>query len=218
MEKNIIPSISLIDDKPVVVTNGTYQPYVSNGKELDLWGVMDELSDFDKVHLLDLDGIEFNKPQTESIRKIGSRKEVWVDIGARGPEGITDSFIAGADKTVIATKTIRSLKGILESIDLSDQLVLSIDYKDGLISPSEEIKKMGVEGIVELALNKDFDEIIFADLGEKRFDERALRSIPEGDYELFIGGASLDEIGYIHHGNIEGYILGLREAIRWQRN
>lgn len=218
MEKNIIPSISLIDDKPVVVTNGRYEPYVSNGKELGLWEVMDELSDFDKVHLLDLDGIEFNKPQTESIRKIGSRKEVWVDIGARGPEGVTDSFIAGADKTIISTKTIRSLRDILESVDLSDQLVLSIDYKNGLISPSEEIKNMGVTRITELALGKDFDKIIFADLGNKRFDERALRSLPEGDYELFIGGASLDEVGYIHHENIEGYILGLREAIRWQRN
>ncbi|MEF8873788.1 MAG: HisA/HisF-related TIM barrel protein [Candidatus Thermoplasmatota archaeon] len=218
MDKEIIPSISIIDEKPVIVEDEKYEPYVNDGIELDLWQALGELKDYDIVHLLDIRGIESNSPQTDAIRKVGTRKGVWADIGARGPEEITDCFIAGADKAIISTKTIRSKKSIKESIELSDELILSIDYKDGLVSPSDEIRKMGVKGVAEFALKEGFDKIIFTALGSKRFEERHLRSLPSGDYDLYIGGAGLKRAEYLDQENLKGFIFTLREAIRYQKN
>ncbi len=218
MDKEIIPSISLINGKPVVVKNERYEPYMVNGEELDLWDILGQLKGYDKVHLLDIDGIEFNKPQTDAIRKVSSRREVWADVGARDPEGVTDSFIAGANRTIISTKTIRSKKSIMGSVELSDQLILSIDYKEGVISPSKNIRNMGVNGIAEFALDQGVDKIIFSSLSNERFEERNIRSLPHGDFDLFVGGATLNRAKYIKHENLKGFILSLREAIKYQRS
>ncbi|MFP3872633.1 MAG: HisA/HisF-related TIM barrel protein [Candidatus Natronoplasma sp.] len=214
MDKEIIPSISITDERPVVVEKDRYIPFTRNGKELDLWGVLEELTDHDKVYILDIDGIEFDRPQTDVIRKVSTRKEVWADTGARDSAGITDSFIAGADKSIISTKTMRSKESMEKSIELSDELILSIDYKDGLISPSEEIRNMGVRRIGEFVLDQGVDTIIFTDLSNQDFEERTLRSLPEGDYRLFVGGVKRERADYLQHHNLKGFILTLREVIR----
>ncbi len=218
MDKEIIPSISVIDKRPVIVENERYRPYTNDGIELDLWQVLSELNEYDKVHLLDISGIESNRPQTEVIRKISTRKRVWADIGARGPEEITDCFIAGADKAIISTKTIRSKDSIKEAVGLSDELILSIDHKDGMISPSEQIRNMSIKRVADFALDEGIDKIIFTALGDKRFEERHLRSLPHGDYELYVGGISPKRAEYLDHENLQGFIFTLREVTGSQKN
>lgn len=113
----MIPSLSFKSQNLVIVNQGSYERFSYNDMELDLWGAFKELESYDKVYFLDLDGIEFNKPQTEIIRKASTSKEVWADIGARNAEGITDAFIAGADKAVLSTKTLESFEEIERSIE-----------------------------------------------------------------------------------------------------
>lgn len=218
MDMDVIPALSLMKSKPVIVEEGDYRPYMKEGHELSLQEVLNELEEYDRIYFLDLDGIEFNSLQTESIRKMSTRKKVWADIGARDSKGITDAFIAGADRAVVSTKTISSKKCISKSIDLSDKLILSIDYKDEIISPSEEIRDMGVSGVGQFCLDEGIDTIVFTDLSDDRFQRKYLQLLPEGHYDLFVGGISRKRADHLGHPNLKGLILDLKEAIRYKKS
>ncbi len=216
MEMDVIPSLSMMESKPVIVKDGEYQPYLKKGYKLGLQEILNELEEYNRLYLLDLDGIEFNRPQTEALRKMSTRKKIWADVGARDSAGITDAFIAGADRAVLSTKTISSKKAILNSIELSDKLILSIDYKGKIISPSEEIRKMGVKEISQFCLDEGIDTIVLTDLSDDKFERQYLQLLPTGDYDLFVGGISRKRLDDISHPNLKGLILDLQEAIRYK--
>ncbi|MBS3781425.1 MAG: hypothetical protein KGY68_02315 [Candidatus Thermoplasmatota archaeon] len=212
----MIPSLSFKNQNLVVVRDGSYEKYSYDDTELDLWGAFKELEDYEKIYFLDLDGIEFNRPQTDIIRKASTTKEVWADIGARDAEGITDAFIAGADKAVLSTKTLASFGEIERSIELSEDLILCIDYKDGLISPSKNIRDMGIEKLTNSCIEKGIEKVVFNDLSSESFDEKGLREMPVGDYQLYIGGISLNRLDYVRHENLQDFILTFREAVKYR--
>lgn len=216
MTKSVIPALSFKNNQLVIVREGEYVRYSEERKNFDLRGAFKELKDFDRIYLLDIDGIESDKPQTELIRKATATKNIWVDIGARHAEGITDAFIAGADKAVLSTKTLLSFEEIERSIELSDELILSIDYDGKIVSPSEEIRKMGVAELTEKCVDRGIDMIIYSDLSTGAFDGSGLRKIPDLEFDLLVGGLSRKKINYIDHENIEYYILGFEEAIEFQ--
>jgi len=218
MDIDVIPALSLMESKPVIVKEGEYRPYVKDGQKLGLQEVLRELQGYDRIYFLDLDGIEYDRPQTDSIRKMSTRKKIWADIGARDSKGITDAFIAGADRAVLSTKTISSKDNILDSIELSDSLVLSIDYKDDIISPSKKIREMGVKGISQFCLDQGIDTIVFSDLSGDRFQRSHLQLLPTGDYDLFVGGISRKRVDRLSHPNLEGVILDLQEGIRYKKS
>lgn len=215
---DVIPTLSFKNQKLVIVKDGEYERYEYEGKEIDFWDAIGEVSDYDKMLFLDIDGIEHNRPQVDIIRKASTRKELWADVGARNAEGVTDAFIAGADKVILSTKTIASLEAIEESIEMSDDLILSIDYKNGLISPSPEIKQMGITEITEFCIKEGIEKIIFSDLSDERFDDDVLRKLPTGDYQLYLGGVALNNMDYVRHDNVESFLMGFEEAVRYQKN
>ncbi len=214
----MIPSLSFKRQNLVIVDEGSYEKYSYNDMELDLWGAFQELESYDKIYFLDIDGIEFDRPQTEIIRKASTTKEIWADIGARTAEGITDAFIAGADKAVLSTKTVESFEEIEGSIELSDELILCVDYKDGLISPSNEIKNMGIGDLTTYCVQEGIEKVVFNDLSNKGFDEKGLRKMPRDDYQLYLAGISLDKVDYVDHGNLQDFILKFREAVKYQES
>ncbi len=215
---DVIPSLSFKNQKLVIVKEGEYKRYENEGEKIGFWDALGEVSDYEKILFLDIDGIEFNSPQVDLIRKASTRKEIWADVGARNAEGVTDAFIAGADKVILSTKTIASKDAIKESIEMSDDLILSIDYKDGLISPSSEIKDMGIKEITEFCIKEGIEKIIFSDLSDERFDDSVLRELPSGDYELYLAGVSIKNMDYISHDNLESFLMGFEEAVRYQKN
>lgn len=214
----MIPSLSFKNQNLVIVDQGSYEKYSYNDMEVDLWGAFKELESYDKIYLLDIDGIEFNKPQTEIIRKASTSKEVWADIGARNAEGITDAFIAGADKAVLSTKTLESFEEIERSIELSEDLILCVDYKDELISPSKEIRDMGIRDLTTSCVDKGIEKVVFNDLSSEPFDGKGLRNMPRGDYQLYIGGISLERVDYVDHENLQDFIVKFREAVKYRKS
>ncbi len=218
MSMNVMPSLSFKDNRLVVVNDGSYETVSHSGVEITLREAFEELSDYEKIYFLDLDGIKSNRPQTEVIRKASTMKRVWADIGARTAEGITDAFIAGADKAVLSTKTISSLNEVERSIELSDELVLCVDYDNGIVSPSERIRKMDVKDITDFCVGEGIDKVIFNDLSKDVFDEKGLRKMPSGNYDLYVGGIPVERIDYVQHENLKEFILTFREAIEFQKS
>ncbi|MFW6040302.1 MAG: HisA/HisF-related TIM barrel protein [Thermoplasmatota archaeon] len=213
----IIPSISFRNNKPVVVGDGKYEEYSKDGEQVDVWSVLNELSEFEKIYFLDIDGIESNRLQVNVIRNLSARKEVWVDIGASDIATITDGFIAGANKIVVSTKSIYSLDILEKASDISNELIFSIDYKNKIISPSKNIGQLDINQVLEIALKFNIDHIVILDLSDEYFDRKLIEYLPEGDYKLYIGGNIKNKKYEDYSDTVDGIIIGLREAIKWQK-
>lgn len=214
----IIPSISFKDEEPVIVESGKYEYYSKDGHVLSLNEILGELEDYEKIYYLDIDGINKNKPQIEVIRELSLRKEIWGDTGARDENGITDAFVAGLHRAVLSTKTAYRWKAFERAAKMSDELIMGIDIDDGIISPSEKIRRWSLREVIRKGIELDINTFVIADLSESGFERGTLDMLPEGDYHVFIGGADKDRIEDINHPNVSGFLLGLKEAIRYKTN
>lgn len=211
----VIPSVSFLGEKPVVVEEDEYKSYRWEKDEVAVDQMLNELQDFDTLYMLDLDGVERDRPQLDLIRTLSMRKKLWVDGGSRDIDTLTDMYIAGADRVVLSTKTAPSVDFIEESVEMSNTLILSIDMDGGIISNSDEVKVMNVEELVEIAVDMGIDSFIFADYSDKKLDIRVLERI-DADNEIYLVTdlSRLDSLS--GNDSIDGVILGIQEAVRYQ--
>ncbi|MFO7991149.1 MAG: HisA/HisF-related TIM barrel protein [Thermoplasmata archaeon] len=211
----VIPSVSFMEETPVVVEGEDYRRYSSQKEKAALDQILTDLQDFDTLYLLDLNGIERNRPQLDLIRTLSMRKKLWADGGTRDIDTLTDMYIAGADRVVLSTKTAPSMDFIEESAELSNTLILSIDIDDEIISPSEEIGAMDLREMVGAAVEMGIDSFIFADYSDNEFDLKDMKNIDD-ELELYLVTdlTRLDSLS----GNdmIDGAILGIKEAVQYQ--
>ncbi len=211
----VIPAVSFLDKEPVVVAKEEYEVYYHEDDEWGLNDVLENLADFDRMYYLDLNGIHNNKPQLDLIRKVSRRKEVWADMGARDIETITDAYIGGADRAVISTKTMHDLELLEEGTELSDKMIFSLDYEEGIVSPSEEIEDMSLDELVEEGLSAGIDMMVISNLSKDTFDLDLLPELSKIDCSVYIGGGIEKERHDLYSEHVDGIILGLEEAIRY---
>lgn len=211
----VIPSISFREEHPVTVSHGEYRPLSGPGGYGAIKEIMEVLKGHDRIYMLDIDGIEYGKLQTDVIRSLSIWKDVWVDAAPREMATITDAYIAGADRVVISTKRMSSMALLKEAVDMSDRIVFAVDYKDGVISPSPELKKKGLKGVIEIAVDIGVENIAVLDLSGREFDYDMLGYVPKGDHTIYIGGSKIDE-GMVPEF-VDGLILGFQEVVERQR-
>ena len=58
-----------------------------------------------EIYILDLDGIEKNKPNLCTYQKLTKKTELWIDSGPRNEGDIVDNLMAGAEKITIRKNT-----------------------------------------------------------------------------------------------------------------
>ncbi|MFO8110361.1 MAG: HisA/HisF-related TIM barrel protein [Thermoplasmata archaeon] len=208
-----IPSVSFKGGYAVVVEGDEYKRLELNGEDNQLAALMENLADYEKIYFVDINGIETDRPQMDLIHKLSTRREIWVDCGVRDMNTLLDLYVSGADKVVISTKTMVDTSFLGKAVEISDSMVFCIDmHGEEVLSPSEEVRNIGMIGLLERAVEVGFDIIIIYNLDQDRLDLSELRNVPEGDYELYVGGTV-----YINtvESKIKGKILGLREVLRY---
>ncbi|UCE74287.1 MAG: hypothetical protein JSV56_00910 [Methanomassiliicoccales archaeon] len=168
-EKKIIeniPALSVYRGMPVIKGEEKYEPLQDKDKNvLGLKEILDELSKrFEKVLLTDLNGIERDKPQLELFRLLPKKMESWIDAGTRYGPGIIDILVAGADYVVLSTKTLKNLNELEKALELSENIVLNIDFEEGIVSPHKSIREMSPWDLTREVENFGIETIIFTDL------------------------------------------------------
>lgn len=212
----IIPSLSFKQEIPVLVKNGRYHPLLEDTPYNTINEIMDPLADHDKLYLFDIDAIETNRIQSEVIRRLGARKELWADIGSRDLDTIIDAYVIGAERVVISTMRMPSLDLLEDAVELSDRLVFTINHKDGIISPDQAIRSLEVKDLVKKALNIGVETMVILDLSENSFDTNLIEYLPDGDYKLFIGGNV--ERDNVQPTDIDGFVLSFKEVLEWKKD
>lgn len=161
-----VPAVSILYGQPVIMKNKEYVTLKDkDGKEMDITDLIDELKGlYEKVLVTDLNGITRDKPQLEILKGICSRMSLWVDAGSRYGEGAIDILITEADKVVLATKTLRKLEELGNALELSENIILGIDYDEGIVSPNKDIREMKPLTLVKEAEDIGIDTYIFTDM------------------------------------------------------
>jgi hypothetical protein len=88
------------------------------------------LQEFGHVLIWDLGGIERNRPNLEILKRFEG-EGLWVDAGVRVADSVIDVLIAGAERAVVGTKTLRSLEEFDAARELTENLVPLLDFARG---------------------------------------------------------------------------------------
>ncbi len=171
----IIPAMSIKHSRVAVVegnqyrflrnSEGQYPDPINLVKEQNFHG--------EEVFILDIDGLERNAPDLGTVKSIASFKDVWLDAGIEDANSMMDAFVSDASKVVMGTICMRSLDELRHALEISDNVIFSIGYDGGVVSPDRKISGVGLDEL--LAGLKDVPDLktgLFFDLGGIR-DGRA---------------------------------------------
>ncbi|MGA1822195.1 MAG: HisA/HisF-related TIM barrel protein [Thermoplasmatota archaeon] len=167
---NLIPSLAVMGKTPVYVEDGRYNKIILDGEDVSSVQVASILSrDFERMHYLDILGIrdgsvEWNMFQ--SIMDVGN--EVWADTGAVVSDSVIDIIMSGATRAIISTKMVESLEEIVSSLELSDNLVLQMDYNGKLVSKDGRIVKMDPADFASEMAALGIEDFIIDDITPER--------------------------------------------------
>jgi uncharacterized protein related to proFAR isomerase len=109
---------------------------------------------FGSVYVADIDGIDKNKPQLDVVQELCDEVPTLYEGGVRFGSNVIDLLITGAEKAVIGTATLTSLEELRGAFKLSDNIILKVDFRDGIVSFDPQIA-----GRDFLALARDVREI-----------------------------------------------------------
>ena len=108
--------------------------------------------DFDKLYVLDLDGVERNKPQLDIVQALSDDFSILYEAGPRGGANVVDLVIAGADKVYMNTYSMSALDEIQVALAFSENIGLKIDWNDGVQGHGDGIEGCSLSNVITAAL------------------------------------------------------------------
>ncbi|MFI5417632.1 MAG: HisA/HisF-related TIM barrel protein [Candidatus Lutacidiplasmatales archaeon] len=113
------------EDGPVIARD-------DEGKPLDPLDVTDRLNaKYSRLYVVDLDGIESDRPQLDYLQEISRDGEVWIDAGVKTGDQAIDVLVAGARRAVLSTAHLESPRELSRAWKLSPDLVLEVETEPG---------------------------------------------------------------------------------------
>ena len=120
------------------------------GPPLDPFDVIDRLSpQYDRLYLVDLDGIERGSPQLDYIQELSRDMDLWVDAGVPSADAAIDILVAGAQRAVLSSSHLRSPVELRRAWKLSTDWVFETEIVDGAVRNSGPVWES--DGVVALA-------------------------------------------------------------------
>lgn len=115
---------------------------------------------FERVYVEDVDGLDKNKPQLDVVQELCDEIPTLYEGGVRFGSNVIDMLVTGAEKAVIGTATLTSLEELRGAFKLSDNIILKVDFRDGIVSfdpqiagrdflaLAREVRGIGVDNLV----------------------------------------------------------------------
>lgn len=201
----VVPAFSVRDGEVVIVRRERYERLEDeDGRPLDPVLFAEQvLKQYDRVLLVDIDGIERQSPQVGLLQEMGDQGEIWVDAGTRFAESAIDLLVGGASAVVLGTKAVAGVDELKAAVEMSDSVYLGIDYDRGVVAVDEQLRHMSPRSLLEVARNLGFPKLVFTDLGrgrgERPLEAAVIRELASGKLPLYVGGGvregDLEELG-----------------------
>ncbi|MCK5309457.1 MAG: hypothetical protein KAJ64_02310 [Thermoplasmata archaeon] len=212
----LIPAMTILHRRVAIVENGRYE-YLQNpeGQFRSPTKLAQEF-DSNEIFILDIDGLERSSPNLGTIRKIAAYKDIWLDAGTQDVEDMMDLFVSDASQVIFGTKSLRNIRELEEAAELSEKIILSIDYHGKIISPDREISGMSIDQLVDAV--KDFEGLgtaILMDLGSQKdktpVDMGHITSLVNAFSEVYVSAHVIPEdFSNLEDAGIKGIIWDFR--------
>ena len=206
----VIPVIDILKGKAVQAIMGErkkYQPIKTvltpSPDPLDIAVAFKELFNFNELYIADLDAIQGSASNIEVIKKISNSTDLKliIDAGVNNPQGATRILKAGAEKVIIATETLTSIKQLEDCVKTigKQKIVGSLDYKEErILTKSEEIMKLNPVQVAEMFERKEVSEIIFLELSRvgtlQGLETKILKEIIQAVNIPVLTGGGIDSV------------------------
>ncbi len=219
----LIPSLAVMGKVPVWVTGERYKPIGSDGETLTAVSLAHALQKgFSTLHYIDIFGMTKGDVEWNMIQSIMDTGEVWCDIGAVDSDSIIDVIMAGASEAVISTKMIGSLDEIASCFEMTENLIVQIDYEGGLLARDELMRKMTAPQLVEELVSLGVERFLMNDMTEgrkhisKELIERIDGYIPS-DGAIFVDVLNLSEVEEVDERGASGAVISCSRLIEGLR-
>ena len=215
---DVVPSVSVKDGEVVIVKGGRYERLEDeDGRPLEpAFFVEQVIKQYPKVMLVDINGIEDNRPQMELLTEVAELGEIWVDSGARFAEGIIDVLVSGVSAVVLGTKTLAGVDQLAAAFEMSENVYLGIDWDGDVQSHSEELKHMSPRSLADIAGNLGIKKVLFSDLsrggasGARPLQEKIITELAKGPLPLYVGGGIVEkDLQELKRFGAEGALLSV---------
>ena len=210
----LIPSLAVMGSTPVWVKGERYSPIRIDGSSVSVEKLVKELTDeFGILHYLDILGIRRGVVEWELFRSaVEAGGNIWADVGVVYSDGLIDVIMAGAQQAIVTTKMIDSFEEIVSSFELTENLVLQIDYDRSILSRDKKIRDMSPGRFVEEMATFGMDTFILDDIREGRnnvdvkFLLDVIRNLPSGG-KVYVGIEDVNEIQELTGTDVVGVII-----------
>lgn len=167
---NVIPSLAVMGKTPVYVEDGRYNKIRIDEEDVSSLEIAAVLSgEFERIHYLDILGIRDGNVEWNMFQSImDTGGEVWADTGAMVSDSIIDIIMSGASRAIMSTKMLDSLEEIAASFELSDNLILQMDYNGKLVSKDGRIVKMSPADFASEMASLGIEDFIIDDITPER--------------------------------------------------
>jgi len=192
---DVVPTMSVRDGEVVIVRDGKYERLEDeDGRPLEPAVFAEQvLKEYPRILVVDINGIESNRPQVELIQELGELGEVWVDAGLRYAESAIDILVAGASAVVLCTKNVAGVDQLAAAVEMSDSVFLGIDWDGAVVGEDEQFRHMSPRSLRDVASNLKFPKLFFTDLGRsakgKPLEAEIIRSLRPAPSRSMSAGA-----------------------------
>jgi hypothetical protein len=108
-----------------------------SGPEPDPFDVIDRLHpEYERLYLVDLDGIERGVPQLEYIQELSREIDLWVDAGVATADAAIDILVAGAIRAVLSSSSLRGPVELKRAWKLSTDWAFEVETVQGEVRNS----------------------------------------------------------------------------------
>ena len=219
----LIPSLAVMGKVPVWVMEGKYKPIISDGDTVTAVSLARALQKgFSILHYIDIFGMTKGDVEWNMIQSIMDTGEVWGDVGAVDSDSIIDVIMAGATEAVVSTKMIHSLDEIASCFEMTENLIVQIDYEDGVLARDELMRRMTAPQLVEELVSLGVERFIMNDMTEgrehisKELIERIDRYIPR-EGAVFVDALDLSEVEEVDDRGASGAVISCSRLIEGLR-
>ncbi len=110
--------------------------------------VLKEINENEKIYILDLDGIEKDKPNFCTFQRLSSSYDLWVDFGPRNLGDVVDAVMAGAN-TITLRKPLWSNIEISDIKDITENKIFTnVDFEYKGKYDFKDVHKQQIDGFV----------------------------------------------------------------------
>lgn len=107
---------------------GPVDARMPDGTRVDLFDFTDYLAGrFRRIYLVDLGGVDHDRPQLDYIQEITRDTDVWVDGGIASPDAVIDILVAGARRAVVSTRRFTGPEEVGRILRLTSEIVVEME-------------------------------------------------------------------------------------------